>query len=167
MRQIKKKGDGYMMEGSSQRFNSIAEANKAKRNIEKAKKNVKQFNGRRFWSEKLQVPFRSNWEIELAEMMEDLEIKWEYEPERFYFRGEGESYLPDFFLPEYNVWIEVKGYMDKRSLRRVKLFKKYHGARTGFFLFEKEERKICLEKPEMLKLFIDIAIQENERRAQK
>lgn len=167
MRKIQRKGDSYMIEGNSQRFDSIAQASKFQRNIEKAKKNKKQFNGRRFWSEKTQTPFRSNWEIELAEMMDDLNIKWEYEPERFYFRGEGESYLPDFYLPEYNCWIEVKGYMDKRSLRRVKLFKKYHGATTGFFLWEKEERKITLEKPEMLRMFIEIAIQERERRALK
>lgn len=165
LRQIKKVDGVYRLEGNSQRFNSIEEAKKFLRNTEKVK--GKKTDGRRFWSEKLQVPFRSNWEIELAEIMTELGIKYEYEPERFYFRGEGESYLPDFYLPEYNVWVEVKGYMDKRSLRRVKLFKKYKGAEAGFFLFEKEERKLCLEKPEMLYTFISIALEELERRKRK
>jgi hypothetical protein len=167
MRRITKKGDFYMVEGSSQHFKTIAEASKYVRNHEKAKKKGKTLDGRRFWSEKLQMPFRSTWEIELAEMLTELGIKWEYEPKRFYFRAESESYLPDFFLPEYNCWIEVKGWMDKRSLRRVKLFKKYHGAETAFFLYEKEERKLCLEKPQMVEAFVRIAQEELWRRNRK
>lgn len=159
LREIKRVGGVYMLEGNSQRFKTIEDAKKHLRQKAKSKKK----DGRRFWSEKLQMPFRSNWEIELAELLTDLGIKWEYEPQRFYFRGEGESYLPDIFLPEYNVWVEVKGWMDKRSLRRVKLFKKYYGSETGFFLYEKEERKICLENPEMIYTFIQIAIEERER----
>lgn len=120
--------------------------------------------GRRFFSEKLGVNFRSNWEVELAELMTELGITWEYEPERVYFRAERESYLPDFYLPQYNLWIEVKGYMDERSLRRIKLFRKYYGATSGFFLYEKEERDLILKNPQLLITYLKIAKSELERR---
>lgn len=158
---INKIGDYFFLEGSSQPFNSLEEltnhvklSRRAKKKDENGKREI---DGRRFWSEKLQMPFRSNWEIELAELMTDLEIKWEYEPERFYFRAESESYLPDFYLPEWNVWIEVKGYMDKRSERRCRLFRAYHGAETGFFLYMKEERENILKKPELLFACLEVA----------
>lgn len=32
------------------------------------------------------------------------------------------SYQPDFYLPEYDKWIEVKGWMDQKSKVRLKLF---------------------------------------------
>jgi len=167
MRQLRKEGDYFFLEGSSQQFRTIEEAAKFVRNSEKAKRQGKKIDGRRFWSERLQIPFRSNWEIELAEMLTDLGIAFEYEPKRFYFQGENESYLPDFYLPDYNVWIEVKGYMDKRSYNRVRLFKKHYGESAGFFLWEKEERAITLKNPEMLLTYIDIAQEELERRRSK
>ncbi|WP_218924886.1 hypothetical protein [Priestia megaterium] len=128
------------------------------------KVNKKNVEGRRFWSEKLQMSFRSNWEIELAEMLTELGIKFEFEPQRFYFRREKESYLPDFFLPEYNCWIEVKGYMDERSLKRVKLFKKYYSSETSFFLYEKEERELALKNPAILMTLIEVAREEMKRK---
>lgn len=154
-------GNWYVL-GSSEVFNSREEA--VKRLIsQKIKKNKKRTDGRRFISHELQMSFRSTWEIELAELMTELGITWVYEPERFFFRREKESYLPDFYLPDYNVWIEVKGWMDERSLKRVKLFKRYHGKETGFFLYEKEERKMVLEKPELLFTLIEVAKKELER----
>jgi hypothetical protein len=119
--------------------------------------------GRKFYSEKADMYFRSNWEIELAERLIELGIAFEYEPKRFYFRAERESYLPDFYLPEYNCWIEVKGYMDNRSLKRVKLFKKYYRD-TPFFLYEKEERELTLNNPAILYTLIEVALKESKRK---
>lgn len=34
-------------------------------------------------------------------------IKWQYEVEGFHL--ESGLYLPDFFLPHYNLWVEIKG----------------------------------------------------------
>lgn len=150
MRQIKLIDGLYYLEGSSQQFNSIAEIKAHVKSMSKKKKEGKTIDGRRFWSERLQMPFRSNWEIELAELMTELGIEWLYEPERVYFKAERESYLPDFYLPDYDVWIEVKGWMDNRSEKRCRLFRKYHGNETGFFLYMKEERESILKKPELL-----------------
>lgn len=52
--------------------------------------------------------FRSRLEARYAVMFDALGLEWEYEPEGFDL-GEVGYYLPDFFLPKLNVWIEIKG----------------------------------------------------------
>jgi len=123
--------------------------------------------GFRFWSAKLGRGFRSSWEVELAELMTELGIRWEYEPKRFHFWRERESYLPDFYLPDYNVWIEVKGYMDRKSARRIRLFKKYYGKEYGFLLYEAVERELVKKNPSVLLVLLEVAQKEHERRKRK
>ena len=52
--------------------------------------------------------FRSRLEARYAVLFDSLGFKWEYEKEG-YDLGECGYYLPDFFLPDLNVWIEIKG----------------------------------------------------------
>lgn len=120
--------------------------------------------GLRFFSEKENQMFRSNWEIELAELLTSLGIAYEYEIERFFYKAERESYLPDFYLPEYETFIEVKGFMDKRSLKRCNLFRKYQGKQYGFILYEKEERELILKEPALLFTYLGIAQEELRRK---
>jgi hypothetical protein len=51
--------------------------------------------------------FRSRLEARWAVFFDTLDIKWEYEPEGFDLEGVG-YYLPDFYLPKFDVWAEVK-----------------------------------------------------------
>lgn len=51
--------------------------------------------------------FRSRLEARWAIFFDHLGIKWEYEPEGFEL-GNGMRYLPDFWLPDFNLWVEVK-----------------------------------------------------------
>ncbi|KAB2380171.1 PDDEXK family nuclease [Bacillus toyonensis] len=120
--------------------------------------------GLRYFSEKENRMFRSTWEVELAELLTSLGIAYEYEPVRFYYKNHKESYLVDFYLPEYDTFIEVKGYMDKRSLKRCNLFRKYQGATYGFFLYEKEERELILNEPALIYTYLGIAQEELRRR---
>lgn len=154
---------GYMIQGNSCVFDSLEEAIQF---IKKKDTRKKAEEGKRFFSEKLQRYFRSNWEIELAELLTELEIEFEYEPKRFYYRAEKESYLPDFYLTELDCWIEVKGWMDERSKKRIKLFRKYQ-KNEAFFLYEKEERTLILNDPQMLYIFIDKALRDRERRTKR
>jgi hypothetical protein len=162
VRKIYNENGLWYVSGSSEVFETREEALKRVMG-KKTSKTQSNSKGRKFVSQKLGMVFRSNWEIELAELLTDLGIAFEYEPQRFYFRAEKESYLPDFYLPEFNCWIEVKGYMDKRSEKRVKLFKKYHKKETAFFLYEKEERELVLKNPELIYTYIEIAQKEKER----
>lgn len=145
----------YYIKGSSEVFNSITEVAKRVKQLRKSRRS-------NFVSEKLKMSFRSNWEIELAELMHDLGIRFKYEPKRFYFEVERESYLPDFYLPDYNVWIEVKGFMDKRSAKRIKLFRKHYKGEYGFFLYEKNERELILDNPFFIFALIGAAQREVE-----
>ena len=51
--------------------------------------------------------FRSRLEAKWAIFFEWLQIKFEYEIEGFDF-GESGYYLPDFWLPEFKCWVEIK-----------------------------------------------------------
>jgi hypothetical protein len=52
--------------------------------------------------------FRSRLEARWAVFFEHLDVNWRYEPQGYEF-DDGTKYLPDFFLPEKEIWIEVKG----------------------------------------------------------
>ena len=55
--------------------------------------------------------FRSRLEARWAVFFDALHIKWEYEKEGYEFEEAGETlrYLPDFWLPDEEWWIEIKG----------------------------------------------------------
>lgn len=52
--------------------------------------------------------FRSRLEARWAVFFDTLGVKWLYEPQG-YVLGNGETYLPDFWLPKLQLWVEVKG----------------------------------------------------------
>ena len=52
--------------------------------------------------------FRSRLEARWAVFFDALQLKWQYEPEGFDLKN-GAWYLPDFRLPEQQVWLEIKG----------------------------------------------------------
>lgn len=51
--------------------------------------------------------FRSRLEARWAVFFDHLGIRWEYEPEGFEL-GNGLRYLPDFWLPDWGLWVEIK-----------------------------------------------------------
>lgn len=51
--------------------------------------------------------FRSRLEARFAVMFDALGLKWQYEPEG-YDLGNAGWYLPDFYLPDLDAWVEVK-----------------------------------------------------------
>lgn len=51
--------------------------------------------------------FRSRLEARWAVFLDQLGIKYEYEPEGFVL-GDGSTYLPDFRLTEFGCWLEIK-----------------------------------------------------------
>lgn len=100
--------------------------------------------------------FRSKWEINFANYLHWLKmngniIDWEYEPETFWFEGikrGTNSYLPDFKVTEKDGkswWVEVKGYMDRKSATKIKRFRKYFPDKK-LVLIEKEWFKANAKK---------------------
>jgi len=64
------------------------------------------------------ISMRSSWEVKIAFLLEQAKIKFEYEPQRI------GNYIPDFLLPEYNIWLEVKGFMSIKSMNKIRDFRK-------------------------------------------
>lgn len=69
---------------------------------------------------------RSMWEANMARILQLKGIEYKFEKEAFPFYDQNgnliDSYLPDFYLPEYNAWLEVKGQMDEISQKKILLF---------------------------------------------
>jgi hypothetical protein len=79
---------------------------------------------------------RSSWEANIAAYFEFLKrqgsiSEWKHEPKTFWFNGIKRgvvSYLPDFEITENSgkiKYVEVKGFMDKRSATKLKRMKIY------------------------------------------
>lgn len=58
------------------------------------------------------IKFLGRWEYLFAIYLDNHNIKWERPKKMFnyIFKNENHKYLPDFYLPEYNLYIEIKGY---------------------------------------------------------
>lgn len=70
--------------------------------------------------------FRSRLEARWAVYLEEIGLKWEYEREGYDL--DGIWYLPDFWLPQVNMWAEVKPESFKvEELERIKLLAKHTG----------------------------------------
>lgn len=67
------------------------------------------------YSPKLHMGFRSGYEKSVAEWFYDNEISFEYEPYTFLLDTDTASYTPDFFLPDFQVLVEVKGIWQRRN----------------------------------------------------
>ncbi|MCA0453431.1 MAG: hypothetical protein LCI00_05610 [Chloroflexi bacterium] len=57
------------------------------------------------------IQFRSQLEIRFVTQLEEMGIRWVYEPERL---SDG-NYLVDFYLPDLKIWVEVKGRFEPRD----------------------------------------------------
>lgn len=80
---------------------------------------------------------RSKWEANFArylhwQKLHRMILDWEHEPKTFWFlaikRGV-RSYLPDFSVTNLNgstIYFEVKGFYDRKSLTKIKRFRKYY-----------------------------------------
>ena len=75
--------------------------------------------------------FRSKWEANLARYYNFAGIKWIYEPQEFEFykvkRG-SRFYKPDFYLPDLDIYMELKGWFRPADKTKIRRFKKYYSA---------------------------------------
>ncbi|WP_299313471.1 hypothetical protein [uncultured Halomonas sp.] len=98
--------------------------------------------------------FRSRLEARWAVFFDALGIEWEYEPEGFDL-GEAGWYLPDFYLPEHKVWIEVKGAEATSDELHKCMMLSLHSVGE-----EDASDALMTGDGEILKHFIDFAIKE-------
>lgn len=70
--------------------------------------------------------FRSSYEILfMLQYLDKNQLTWEYEPKRFVLK-ENKTYVPDFFIKEYNTFIEIKGYADEKFKIKLEEFKELY-----------------------------------------
>lgn len=54
---------------------------------------------------------RSSWEVLFAAWLDSNSLEWEYEPKVFFYKdknGRNRRYLPDFWVPQWGCFVEVK-----------------------------------------------------------
>lgn len=65
---------------------------------------------------------RGSWELNVAKRLNDLNILWERGPHISYIKdGQKRTYTPDFYLPNTNKYIEVKGYYSETDKIKMRL----------------------------------------------
>ena len=70
------------------------------------------------------VSMDSSWEVACAKRLDELGVKWtrdtslklQYRTEKLRLR----NYIPDFYLPEYDIYLEVKGYWTEAAKWKMK-----------------------------------------------
>jgi hypothetical protein len=65
--------------------------------------------------------FRSRLEARWAVFFDAMNVNWYYEPEGFHLPN-GLDYLPDFYLPDHDIWVEVKGVFTDEDADKVNTF---------------------------------------------
>jgi hypothetical protein len=89
---------------------------------------------------------RSGWEVNFACLLRYLKIPYAYEPRKFVFHAilSGTRVMtPDFYLPQSRQYVEVKGYMDRRSRTAIARFRKYYPRLTLVVVDAPFFRRIC------------------------
>ncbi|NQU82470.1 MAG: hypothetical protein HQ539_00785 [Parcubacteria group bacterium] len=92
--------------------------------------------------------FYSRWEANIARLFNHLSIKWIHEPKKFDLKTQ--TYTPDFYLPEYDIFIEVKNFLWKYSKIRDKKFRKIYPNIILIMLLKKEYLEIEEEFAEVI-----------------
>lgn len=81
--------------------------------------------------------FRSRTEARWAVALDEMRIRWEYEPQGYVIEdhnGRRSLYLPDFVLPDLGTWVEVKGTAEEIDRHRLE------GAATSLPVLPAERR---------------------------
>lgn len=63
--------------------------------------------------------FRSRLEARWAVFFDSLGLEWLYEPQGFTVGPDRMPYLPDFWLPDFELWVEVKGVLEEEDLHTL------------------------------------------------
>ena len=71
-----------------------------------------------------EIYFYSRWEANIARLFNYLGIRWQHQPKIFNLVSQ--NYTPDFYLPDDDIYIEVKNFLWKYSKIRDRKFRKLY-----------------------------------------
>ena len=70
------------------------------------------------------VVMDSTWEVMMANRLNELDITWVRDPKmKLEYKTRGgrmRNYIPDFYLPDFDIYIEVKGYWTDAAKHKMK-----------------------------------------------
>lgn len=77
------------------------------------------------------ITFRSKLEANYAKLFDYFNMNWMYEVEGYQFQ-DGTWYLPDFYFPDQDLFVEVKGIMSELDEHKIDLLNKVKPVIVGF-----------------------------------
>ena len=97
-----------------------------------AKKRKRRSKKKKLWSKQSEftrkdgtiVVMDSTWEVMMANRLNELDITWVRDPKmKLEYKTRGgrmRNYIPDFYLPDFDIYIEVKGYWTDAAKHKMK-----------------------------------------------
>jgi hypothetical protein len=70
------------------------------------------------------IYFFSRWEANFARILDLMAIKWVHQPARFQLKVQ--KYTPDFYLPDFGIYVEIKNYLSEYSSNRDSQFRELY-----------------------------------------
>jgi hypothetical protein len=70
------------------------------------------------------VYLKSKGEKRFAQILDKFKIEWEYEKKGFRLLETGELYFPDFYIPDLDLWVEIKYTIKEIYLRKFRILEK-------------------------------------------
>jgi len=114
--------------------------------------------GMNFFFEDLGHRCRSSWEANFARILKHVGINYKYEPKTFKL-NKGDSYTPDFYVVDFDLYVEIKGWETPKFKEKFKRFKQEYpkqnilliNQQIYYYLKEKWGNKINWEAEGRLK----------------
>lgn len=99
------------------------------------------------WYDVTGTSVQGRWERDIALKLNEFGVEWEKptikdEIWKYDISGSIRSYTPDFYLPEYNCWLEIKGYWWGNDLEKMKLIQEAYPDRILYIIQEQEYKKL-------------------------
>ena len=95
------------------------------------------------------IYFYSRWEANIARLFNYLDIGWKHQPKTFDLGSQ--NYTPDFYLPDYNTYIEVKNFLWEYSKIRDRKFRELYPNINLILLLKKDYLKLEKEYSHLIK----------------
>ena len=99
--------------------------------------------GRCKWYEVDGIKVQGTWERDIAKKLNELAVKW-IKPSKsihsfkYIIEDKEKTYTPDMWLPEYGIYLEIKGYWWGNDKEKMECVKSQY-PNTKFFVIEKKE----------------------------
>lgn len=112
---------------------------------------IKNRGGKSKWFTVGEYKVQGTWEKNIAEKLTELNIKWKKltvnkDILEYIIDGKIKRYTPDFYLPQYNLYLEIKGYYWGKDRDKMEAVKSQHpNIRIEIIQKDKYEKLMCGE----------------------